>query len=94
MYDLSCMYLMLVPATYFLVNYLLAVKIPYRQQYKILRYDSLIIYTSHILFVRILFMFFPNANLVVYFLTIALSQGLASLIVREKEKYPILNNLI
>ena len=55
MYDLSCMFLMLVPATYFLVNGLLAVRMPYRRQYTIMRYDSLLIYTSHILFVRILF---------------------------------------
>lgn len=94
MYDLSCMFLMLVPATYFLVNGLLAVKMPYRQQYKIMRYDSLLIYTSHILFVRILFILFPDANLVVYFVTLALSQLFASLVVRGKERFPILNNLI
>lgn len=94
MRDLSCMFLMLIPSVYFLVNYLLALTIPYRRQYTILRYDSLLIYTSHILFVRILFILLPNANLVVYFLTIALSQCFASIIVREKERFPILNNLI
>ncbi len=94
MYDLSCMFLMLVPATYFLVNGLLAVRMPYRRQYTIMRYDSLLIYTSHILFVRILFLLLPDANLVVYFATLALSQLFASLVVRGKERFPVLNNLI
>ncbi len=94
MYDLSSMFLMLVPATYFLVNALLAVRIPYRKQYTIMRYDSLLIYTSHILFVKVLFLVMPNANLVVYFATLALSQLFASIIVRAKETYPIFNNLI
>ena len=92
--DLSSMFITLVPAIYFLVNLLLAIKMPYKEQYRILRMDSILIYTSHVLFARVLFMLIPDANLVVYFLTLACSQGFAALVVRYKEKYPVLEYLI
>ena len=88
--DLSSMFIMLVPTTYFLVNGLLAIQMPYKEQYRILRSDSILIYTSHVLFARILFILIPDANLVVYFLTLACAQAFASLMVRYKEKYPFL----
>ena len=94
LHDLSSMFLLLVPAVYFLVNWLLTVKMPYKKQYAILRKDSLLIYTSHVLFARLLFIWIPDANLVVFFLTLACSQAFASLVVRGMEKYPILENLV
>lgn len=92
--DLSSMYLSLIPATYFLVNCLLIAKIPYKPLYRLMRQDSLLIYTSHILFAVPLLKYLGNAHIVVYFLTIALAQGFASLVVKYKERYPILNNLL
>ena len=92
--DLSSMFIMLVPSTYFLVNGLLTIQMPYKNQYRILRTDSILIYASHVLFARILFILIPDANLVVYFLTLACSQGFAALVVRYKEKYPVLEYLI
>lgn len=94
LHDLSSMFLMLVPCTYFLVSLLLSIRMPYRAQYGILRLDSTIIYTSHILFARIFLMFFPDAHMVVYLLTLAASQLLASLIVRYRERFPVLNLLV
>lgn len=92
--DLTSMYICLIPSIYFLVNYLLKVNIPYRRMYTILRHDSLIIYTSHILFAKILLALMPSAHLVVYFLTLACAQCFASFVTRYQEKYPILKNLL
>lgn len=94
MTDLSCMFLFLVPAEYFLVNLLLVVKIPYKPVYRQLRMDSLLIYTSHILFARILLLALPDAHLAVYFLTLACAQAFASLVTKYMDKYPILQNLV
>ena len=91
---LSSMFITLIPAVYFMVSYLLKVKIPYKEQYKIFRQESVLIYTSHILFVKVLFLFSPKMNLIVYFLTLACSQCFASIVIRNKEKYPILENLM
>ena len=92
--DLTSMYICLVPAVYFLVNYLLKVNIPYRKMFVILRHDSLMIYTSHILFAKILLILLPHAHLVVYFLTLACAQCLAGFVTRYQDKYPILKNLL
>lgn len=92
--DLTSMFLMLVPATFFLVDMLLVVKMPYKPVYKQLRQDSLLIYTSHILFARLLLMLLPNSHLAVYFFTLAASQAFATLVVRNEERYPILRNLV
>ena len=94
MRDLTSMYLSLIPTTYFLVNTLLTTKIPYKPVYRSMREDSLLIYTVHILFAVPLLALLPNAHIVVYFLTIALSQGFASLVVRYKEQFPILKQLL
>lgn len=92
--DLTSMYLFLVPAVYFLVNWLLTIKMPYKPIYKVLRNDSLLIYTSHILFAKILLALMPNAHIVVYFLTIALAQAFASLVMYYKGRFPVLENLL
>lgn len=92
--ELSSMFLFLVPATYFLVNFLLKVSLPYKPIYKKLRVDSSLIYTSHILFVKIFLVIFPYAHLVVYFLTLACAQALASFVRKNKERFPILKNLM
>ena len=92
--DLTSMYLTLIPAIFFLVNYLLKVNMPYKQMYTILRHDSLLIYTSHILFAKVLLVFLPNAHLIVYFLTLACAQCFASFVTKYSEKYPILENLL
>ena len=92
--DLSSMFIMLVPVSYFLVNWLLSVNMPYKKQYAILRKDSLLIYTSHVLFARILFVLIPDANLVVFFLTLACSQAFSSLVIRGMDKYPLLKKLV
>lgn len=92
--DLSSMYLLLVPVSYFLVNLLLTIRLPYKPIYRSLRDDSLIIYTSHILFAKPLLILVPNAHLVVYFLTLAGAQGCSYLIHKYKDQYPILGHLI
>lgn len=92
--DLTSMYIALIPAVYFLVNWLLTIKLPYKPIYKTLRTDSLLIYTSHILFAKILLGFMPNAHIVVYFLTIALAQASASLVTHYRKQFPILENLL
>lgn len=92
--DLTSMYICLVPAVYFLVNYLLKVNIPYRKMFTILRHDSLMIYTSHILFAKIFLVLMPHAHLVVYFLTLACAQCLAGFVTRYQDQYPILKKLL
>ncbi|MGM9946901.1 acyltransferase family protein [Floccifex sp.] len=92
--DLTCMYLCLIPAVYFFVNWMLTIDIPYKDSYMTMRNESLLIYTSHILFAKVLLNVFDQAHLVVYFVTLALSQGFATLVIRYKEKYPILNHLV
>ena len=92
--DLTSMYICLIPAIYFLVNYLLKVNMPYRRMYTILRHDSLMIYTSHILFAKIFLILMPNAHLVVYFLTLACAQCLAGFVTRYQDQYPILKKLL
>lgn len=94
MRDLSSMYLCLIPCTYFLGNVLLISKLPYKPSYKSLREDSLLIYTVHILFAQPLLMLLPNAHIVVYFLTVALSQLFATLVVRYQNRMPLLKNLL
>ena len=92
--DLTSMYLMLVPATYFMVNSLLTWKLPYKESYMTLRHESLLIYTSHILFAKILLALLPHAHLVVYFLTLAFAQAFASLVMHYHKRYPVLDNLL
>lgn len=92
--DLSCMFLMLVPAVFFMTSLLLVVRMPYHPRYRLLRYDSLLIYTSHILFARLLLMLLPDAHLAVYFLTLACAQGFASLVTANMQRWPILKNLV
>lgn len=92
--DLSCMFLCLIPAVYCLVGWLLRVNIPYKPIHLELRQDSTLIYTSHILFAKPLWTLLPDANIVVYFLTIALAQGFATLVIRYKNRLPILENLL
>ncbi len=92
--DLSCMFLALVPATYFLLNLLLDVKMEYRPVYADLRRDSTLIYVSHILFARILLMLLPDAHLVVYLATLAFSSIFAYLVIRFKKQVPWLRFLM
>lgn len=88
--DLSCMFLSLIPLTYFLMTVLLNLKLKRRPIYAELRKESTIIYTSHILFVMPLFILFPQAHLVVYLLSLALSTFLAYLISRYSRSAPLL----
>lgn len=92
--ELSSMFLCLIPCTFFLVNYLLKVKVKDPQKYVHLRWESSLIYTSHILFAKILLRILPNAHIVVYFLTLCVSQLFAVLVVRYKDQFPILKNLM
>lgn len=92
--DLSCMFLMLIPAVFFLVDWLLVLRVPWNPGYRTLRQDSLLIYTSHILFARILLMILPGAHLAVYFLTLACAQGFAFLVTTNMKRWPILRNLV
>lgn len=92
--DLTSMCLVLVPATYFMVSTLLTSPMKYKDPYVNYRYESLLIYTSHILFAKIFLALFPHAHIVVYFLTLAFAQGFATLTVRLRHQYPILNNLL
>lgn len=92
--DLTSMYICLVPCIYFLVSWLLKICIPYKPMYRILRNDSLLIYTSHILFAKIFLNAFPHAHLVVYFLTLGCAQCFAGLVTRYQDDYPILKHLL
>ena len=92
--DLTSMYIALVPAVYFFVSWMLTLKMPYKEKYKVLRQESLLIYTSHILFAKILLNLFPNAHIVVYFVTLACSQAFATLVIRYKEQIPVLEHLL
>ncbi len=85
--DLSCMYLSLVPAMYFLMHMLLSVRIPDKPVYRSLRQESTLIYVSHILFARLLLLLLPNAHLTVYLATLAFSQVFATLVIRESRKF-------
>lgn len=92
--DLTSMYITLIPAIYFFVSWLLVVKMPYKEKYMVLRNESLLIYTSHILFAKILLNLFPTAHIVVYFVTLALSQAFATIVIRNKTRFPILEHLV
>lgn len=92
--DLTSMYLMIVPVAYFMMNFLLASKRYYKPSYLNLRHESLLIYTSHILFAKIWLALLPDAHLAVFFLTMACSQALASSILKYREQYPILEHLL
>ncbi len=92
--DLSCMFLALVPAVYFLMNMLLDIPMEYRPVYGDLRSDSTLIYVSHILFARILLMLLPDAHLVVYLFTLALSSMFAFVVVQCRRKAPWLKILM
>ena len=92
--DLSSMYLMLIPAVYFMMNTLLTAEIEYKDRYRVFRNESLLIYTSHILFAKIFLALWPHAHIVVYFLTLAFSQGFATLVMVYRKKFPILEHLL
>jgi peptidoglycan/LPS O-acetylase OafA/YrhL len=94
LHDLSSMFLFLLPCAYFLVSLLLGLKIKNSPQYKILRLDSTVIYTSQILFVRIFLILLPQAHLVVYFLSLACAQALSAFIIRFKDRIKVLNYLV
>lgn len=92
--NLSCMFLSLVPASYFLMNWLLLSKMEYKPVYGELRQDSLLIYVSHILFSRLLLLLLPEAHLVVYLATLSCSSILAYIIIRFKKQVPVLKLLL
>lgn len=92
--DLTSMYLMLIPAVYFMVNALLTWKMEYKERYMTMRHESLLIYTSHILFAKVFLVLWPHAHLVVYFLTLAFSQAFATFVMIYRKKFNILNNLL
>lgn len=92
--DLSCMFLMLVPCIWFLMNWLLTVDVPWKPVYKTMREDSTLIYVSHILFARILLMMLPNAHLVVYLATLACAQLFSSCVVYLKARWNWLKYLM
>lgn len=85
--DKSCMFLMLLPALYFLMSMLLKIKMVRKPIYKIMRQDSTLIYVSHILFARLLLLALPTMHLVVYLGTLACSQLFASIIVRLSTRF-------
>lgn len=92
--DLSCMFLMLVPAIWFLMSWLLTLKVPWKPAYKTMREDSTLIYVSHILFARILLLMLPNAHLVVYLGTLACAQLFSSCVVYLKDRWHWLQYLM
>lgn len=81
MKDLTSMYLMLVPLSYFVVGCLLQVQGEGKGVYRFLRQSSLLIYVSHILFSVPLLAWLPDQHLLVYVLTVVLSQLLAAVII-------------
>ncbi|MCF0105903.1 MAG: acyltransferase family protein [Holdemanella sp.] len=92
--DITSMYITLIPAVYFLMNWLLSMNIPDKQRYRELNKEASLIYMSHILFAKVLINLFPRANLVVYFITLALSQLFATLVITNKKQFPILEHLL
>lgn len=62
MHDLVSMYAMLIPTVCFLFMTLLNLNMKERGIYKVIRVLSLLIYTSHIMFVFVLFRVFPDMN--------------------------------
>jgi serine/alanine racemase len=70
------------------------VKMPWKPVYGQLRKESLLIYTSHILFARILFLIFPDSHMAVFFFTMASSQAFASLVCAHLKQYPALQALV
>lgn len=92
--DKSCMFIMLIPSLYFLINMLLQIRIPKKPYYRTMRQEATLIYVSHILFARLLLLMLPNVHLVVYLGTLACSQILASVLIRLSAKYSWLHWLM
>lgn len=92
--DLTSMYIFLVPLTYCMTSFLLSSNRYYKPVYLNLRHESLLIYTSHILFAVIWLKLLPDAHLAVFFLTMACAQTLASLVLNYREQFPILEHLL
>jgi serine/alanine racemase len=84
---LSCMFLMLIPCVYFLMAMLLRLPVKTKGDTTILRAESTLIYVSHILFARILFILLPDQNLTVYVATLACSQLFAYIVIKESRRF-------
>ena len=87
MHDLTSMYLMLVPFTYFLVGALLQVQRTPSYLCRFLRQSSLLIYVSHILFAMPLLALFPDHHLLVYGAVIVCAQLLAVVIIALSNRF-------
>lgn len=87
MQDLTSMYLMLVPLTYFLVGALLQVQRAPSYLCRFLRQSSLLIYVSHILFAMPLLALFPDHHLFVYAAVIVCAQLLAVIIIALSNRF-------
>lgn len=85
--DLTSMYLMLVPFTYFLVGALLQVQRTPSYLCRFLRQSSLLIYVSHILFAMPLLALFPDHHLLVYGAVIVCAQLLAVVIIALSNRF-------
>ncbi|MCF0259240.1 MAG: acyltransferase, partial [Erysipelotrichaceae bacterium] len=92
--DSSCMFLCLVPCTWFLLQMVLRIKAPWKPIYAELRPDAILIVVSQILFARIFLLLLPDAHLVVYMLTLAFCQIFAGGVIRYRHRFAWLNYLM
>lgn len=84
LHPLSSMYLSLIPAVFFLMACVMSYRPKHQLNTLRLRKESLVIYTSHILFAKVFLSLWPNAHLVVYFITLACAQALATFIATRR----------
>ncbi len=84
MNDLTCMYAMLLPTTFFLFLLLMQFRLKKHKMYVVLRNMSLYIYTGHIYFVYVFLNVFHLGNLSVYLLSIICASIFAYLMIQGK----------
>lgn len=93
-YDLSSMYLMLIPCVYFIFIRLLQVNMKPKPMYHTFRILSLLIYVSHILFAQAFLWMMPTMNsFLFYVLTVGCSFLFSYLIYHGSKHYAILKQL-
>lgn len=92
--ELTSMYLMLVPFSFYLFAYVTKIDLTDDNIYCLLRRMSTVLYVSHLFFAAILgFLPITINSLIYYLFTVLLSIGFAYLVVVKSRNYPILKVL-
>jgi len=94
MHDLTSMYLMLVPTTFFLFVFIMQFQLKQKSIYLVMRKMSLLLYGSHIYFIFLFLNVLHLGNLLVYGLSIACSCALALWLIRLSKSYPVVKVLM